>query len=156
MRGHALFEWELTPDRLLVWALRSTLVGRCGCVGLHAALQDQLGAHAGTAFCAIQQLAFAIQAGEGRLHGLAPPYAAHLAAGEALIVSAAATAQGGNGTALAAAAREIAGAGAPLAAHALSAIAAAFTAAGLTFEAAPAYDCGRTRNTRPSGASVSR
>ncbi|MET0544707.1 MAG: hypothetical protein ABWZ40_00190 [Caulobacterales bacterium] len=63
MRGHVIFDWELTPARLAIWTLRVIKVGRHECPGLHGVLSEHLGDDAQQAIQATQVLTFVMQKG---------------------------------------------------------------------------------------------
>lgn len=58
MRGHVMFDWDLTPARLAIWTLRVISVGRHECPGLLQELTQHLGEDAQQAIQATQVLTF--------------------------------------------------------------------------------------------------
>lgn len=63
MRGHVMFDWDLTPARLAIWTLRVISVGRHECPGLLQELTQHLGEDAQQAIQATQVLTFLMKKG---------------------------------------------------------------------------------------------
>jgi len=63
LRGHVMFDWDLTPARLAIWTLRVISVGRHECPGLLQELTQHLGEDAQQAIQATQVLTFLMKKG---------------------------------------------------------------------------------------------
>ena len=87
MRGHLAPDWEVTPDRLLVWLLRVVTRGRTECPALTAQLTQALGPDAQEALAAVQLLSLALLRG-GRLFEAEAPFASEFSPPEAAALAA--------------------------------------------------------------------
>jgi hypothetical protein len=126
-----------SPERLVAWTLRAAAFGGLGCVGLTAALVQELGRErAQEAVSWTQILAYALVRGGGVLaRDFGAPFDAPLSPVEAQVAAALCAAQGGRPGEASRMIAPLTGPAAPLAARAVRALADAYAAAGLEITA---------------------
>lgn len=136
MRGHIAPNWDMDPQRLLIWLLRVVLQGRSECPALAGPLAEALGEHSTEAVAAAQLLALGLARG-GALLPAEPSFDQGFAAHEQAVLGALGAAERRERAACLRILTPWTGCYAATAATAAFSLARVFSEAGLSFCAPP-------------------